>query len=108
MLTLPVAGQRIQREVLLLEETFNTALAQVAALTQSCALARNLPGVDASSGQAIMLRLASLSQRLTQGASDVARVHNGLRDLNRDLEVMMPDGDGECPPLTGSSARTAA
>ena len=100
MLTLPVAGQRIQREVLQLEETINTAMAQVAALMQSCALARNLPEIDASAGQATMLRLASLSQHLVQSASDAARVHEGLRGLNRDLIVMVPDGDGGCPPAT--------
>jgi hypothetical protein len=107
MLTLPAAGQRMQREMLKLEETINLAMAQAAALTQSCALARNIPGVGASTGQTTMLRLSSLSQHLVQSASDAARVHDGLRGLNREREVMMADGDGGCPPVQPSGVIAA-
>ncbi len=97
MLTLPAAGLRIQRELLQLEDTVNDALAQAAALTQSCALARKLPEVSASTGQATLLRLASLTQHLTQGSGDIARIHGDLRTLNIEIKAM-PDADGVCPP----------
>lgn len=108
MLTLPAAGQRIQREVAELEETVNTALAQLAALTQSCALARNLPGVAATTGQPVLLRLSSLNGHLTKGSGDLARIHRELLVLGGELEVMMPDQNGECPPLTGLEAIAAS
>ena len=108
MLTLSTAGLRIQRELTQLEETLNTALAQAAALTATCALTRNLPEVSRTTGQPAMLRLVSLAQHLTQGASDVARVHAELLSINQDLEVMMPDQDGKCPPLTTGQTHTVA
>jgi hypothetical protein len=107
MLTLPAAGQRIQREVQEAEAALNEALAKAAALTASCALARNLPGVGANTGHSALLHLAALSQHLTKGAGELARVHGDLRAINRDLVVMMPDADGNCPPATGTLAITA-
>lgn len=101
MLTLPVAGQRIQRDLAELEAILNRAMATAASLTQTCAEARNLSGVAATTGQPVLMRLASLTQHLVQGAGDVARVHGELVSLNRDHGiVMMPDQGGDCPEPT--------
>ena len=101
MLTLPVLGRRIERQVKEAEAAANEALAKLAALAESCALARNMPEVGATTGHSTMLRLASASQLFTKGAGEVARAHGELRSLNDDLTVMMPDFDGNCPPATG-------
>lgn len=98
MLTLSVAGQRIQRDLVELEAILNTAMAKAASLTQTCAEARNLPGVAATAGQPALLHLASLTQHLVQSAGEAARVHADLVAINRDYDVvMMPDPGGECP-----------
>lgn len=103
MLTLPVAGQRIQRDLVELEAIINTAMAKAASLTQTCAEARNLPDVAATAGQPVLLHLASLTQHLVQSAGQVARVHGDLAALNRDLDIVaMPDQGGKCPPLQGA------
>lgn len=102
MLTLPVAGLRIQRELTDLEENLNTAIVNVASLLQTCAATRNLPDVPATAGQPVLLRLASVTQHLVQAAGDVSRVHGDLAEINRDLEVVMvPDPGGNCPPAKG-------
>lgn len=109
MLTLPVAGQRIQRDLVELEAIINTAMAKAAALTQTCAEARNLPDVAATAGQPVLLHLASLTQHLVQSAGQVARVHGDLAALNRDLDVVsMPDPGGDCPPVRGIQDSAAA
>lgn len=108
MLTLPVAGQRIHREVAEAEFAINQALAKVAALMNTCAITRNLPGVGAATGHKTMLSLASLTNHLTQGAGDLARAHGDLRAINEALTVMMPDFDGNCPPATGEISTSVA
>lgn len=108
MLTLPVAGQRIHREVAEAEFAINEAMVKVAALLSTCAMTRNLPAVGATTGQKTMLSLASLTNHLIQGAGDLARAHGELRAINEDLTVMMPDFDGNCPPATGTATVSAA
>lgn len=104
MMTLPATESRIRRELLAIEETVNIALAQAAALTQTCALARNLPDVPSTSGQPIMLRLSSLNAHLTQGAGAIARVHGELRTLAVETGMLVPDDNGNCPPQTALAA----
>ena len=101
MLTLPALGQRIHREIQEAEAAANEAIAKVAALTSSCALARSFPEIGATTGQATMLRLASASQLAVQAAGQIARVHGELRSLNDDRIVMVPDFNGDCPPASG-------
>lgn len=107
MLTLPVLGQRINREIHEVEAAANEMIAKLAALTSSCAMARSFPDVGATTGQATMLRLTSAMQSAAQAASQVARVHGDLRSLNDDLIVMVPDGNGECPPPTALTTAAA-
>ena len=109
MLTLPVAGQRIQRDLAELEELMNIAMAKAASLTQTCAEARNLAGVGTTTGQPVLMHLASLTQHLVQGSGQVARVHGSLVAINREHDVvMMPDPGGECPERRGSLDSAAA
>ena len=101
MMTRANAESRIRRELNELEEAQNIALAKAAALTLSVALARNLPDVPATLGQPIILRMASLTGHLTQGAGDVARVHAELAAIGREMGLLVPDDNGKCPPQTG-------
>jgi len=98
MITRSAAESRIRRELLELEEAQNVAMAKAAALTQTVALARNISDVPATIGQPIMLRMASLTNHLAKGASDVARVHADLAAIGREMGVMVPDDNGTCPP----------
>lgn len=108
MLTLPTLGQRMHRQVQEAEAAANDAIAKLAALTESCALARGLPEVGATTGQATMLRLAQAAQQLTKGAAGIARVHGDLRKLNDERNVMIADFNGDCPPATGVISDAAA
>lgn len=109
MLTLPVAGLRIQREVAEAEAAMNAAVAATAKLTASIAEARNLPEIDAATGHTAMLHLASLSQHLMIGTGKLARAHGELRSINDQRRiVMMPDYDGPCPPTTGELSEVEA
>lgn len=101
MMTPAIAESRIRRELLELEEAQNIALAKAAALTQTVAIARNLPEVPATIGQPIMLRMASLTGHLAQGAADVARIHAGLATIGREMGLLVPDDNGDCPPQAG-------
>ena len=108
MLTLPVLGQRIQREVQEAETALNDAIAKVAALTASCAQARSFPEIGATTGQATMRRLVEASQLVTQASGQIARVHGELRSLNDDRIVMVPDFNGDCPPATATVSAVQA
>lgn len=108
MLTLPALGQRINRELHEAEAAANEAIAKIAALNSSCAMARTFPDIGATTGQATMLRLAEATALATKAATQIARVHGDLRSLNDHRIVMVPDGDGDCPPIKAPSAIAAA
>ena len=91
-MTVPVAQQRIARDIRQAEEALNEALLRHSSLFTSMVSARQETGVGAFVGHEALVRLAKSQQALLDAGGNLARVHGSLLDVQREMGV----GD-ECP-----------
>ncbi|WP_336986282.1 hypothetical protein [Altererythrobacter aquiaggeris] len=95
-MTIPIATQRIQRELPEAERVISEALLASTRLMATMLLARQETGVDAHLGQAALLRLIESQKALVTAGSDMFRVHKELLKVGFEVKAV-PDED-YCPP----------
>jgi hypothetical protein len=92
-MTVPVAQMRITRDLRDAEAALDDALLKQTTLLTSMITARRETGSEPFLGHEAMLRLAKSQQALLAAGGDLARVHGGLLDVQREKGVAE-----ECPP----------
>ena len=92
-MTIPVAQMRITRDLRDAEAALDDALLKQTMLLASMITARRETGSEPFLGHETMLRLAKSQQTLLTAGGDLARVHGGLLEVQRETGV-----GAECPP----------
>lgn len=97
MLTQDTARVRVSRELRELEAAVNEAIGKAGLLSATLATARVDCGISHSLGVPEQLRMSGVVGNLTKSLADIARVHGGLKKIDREMGYP----DEECPPATG-------
>ncbi|WEK47227.1 MAG: hypothetical protein P0Y56_02790 [Candidatus Andeanibacterium colombiense] len=97
-MTVPIAQMRITRDLRDAETALDDALLKQSSLLATMVTARRETASDPFTGHEALLRLTKSQQTLVTAAGELARVHGGLRDVQRDIT-----GTDECPPGHGKN-----
>lgn len=92
-MTIAVAQARIARELTDAETALNDALLKQSQLFSSMIAARRDVGAGHFTGQEILMRLNKAQQELLSSGGGLARVHNGLLGIGREVAGTSDD----CP-----------
>lgn len=95
MITQNTARLRVSRELAELETAVNAAIAKAGALNATLATARVDCEIPHNVGMPEQLRMAGVVSSLTKSLADVARVHGGLKKIDREMGYP----DEECPTV---------
>lgn len=96
MMTLPVAGMRVQRELASFEQLIDQSLQQGGLLLAAMMEGRQLDDISPAAGQSALLHLVEAQRALASASSKTIKLHQDLRKLNEDVKAV-PDENGECP-----------
>src|SRR5690348_11232175 len=91
-MTVPVAQQRLVRDINEAEKALDEALVRQSALFTSLVTARRETGSDPFLGHEALLRLAKSQQALLEAGGNLARVHGSLLEVQKEV-----CGADECP-----------
>ena len=94
-MTVPVAQMRITRDLRDAETALDEALLKQSSLLSTMVVARRDTGSAPFTAHEALLRLTKSQQTLVIAAGELARVHGGLLDVQRDVT-----GHDDCPPGT--------
>lgn len=92
-MNIPIAQMRITRDLQEAEAALDEALLRQSSLLTTMVSARRETGVEPFAGHEALMRLAKSQQTLVTAAGELARVHGGLLDVQRDVT-----GLDDCPP----------
>ena len=96
MLTVPVATNRIRRQMAASEQTLADAIVECTALTHTLAIAaKDNPEVAIAEAQAALLRAHKAIGGLIEVRGEVTRLHGQLRTIG--MSVLAPE-EPPCPP----------
>lgn len=97
----PVAEMRVARELLDAEAAINEALIKQSSLFTTMVIARRDTGASPSLGHDALLRLAKSQQALLTAGGDMARVHERMLSIGREVGIGIWD---DCPDEKKSGA----
>lgn len=108
-----IAQIRISRELAEAEVSLNDALLKQAQLMATMVAARQASGGSVSLGQDALLRLVKSQQTLLSAGGDLARVHQRLLEIGKDMDLIhaaddCPEGAPTRPSGTVEPLRNAA
>ena len=92
-MSIPVAQMRIVRDINEAERALDEALIRHSSLFTTVVTARRETGSAPFTAHEALLRLAKAQQALLEAGGNLARVHNSLLDVQKEL-----CGADDCPP----------